>query len=212
MNDSKSNEDITQLNFEHQRLWDYFSFHANQRVKTIHLYLVILGLISSGFAIIFAKAGIHNAKVKACEIIKSNQTTEHGMSADQSATAFSTLKKYCWSTDFQANCSNDVMIANFLPSLIHIMLGLGILLVLFSFIFWKIEQRNHTLIGIARSKLIQLESTEVYKYKIFTDVEKDADLHKPWRYQNCIAMIYLTGAGIGIIMTAYSLCKIICNI
>lgn len=222
MTDNDHNNHIEMIKFEYDRLWNYFSYHASQRIKTFHMFLIISGLISSALAVIFAKAGIHAAKEKnaiasigedALSNIASNKMEYHAFACkpnaysecyklqlDQVKSALGEIKNQLISMTDATKCNID-----HLPDLLTIMLVLGLLLMFFSWVFWMLDNRNHTLISIARNQLILMEKAETFKYPIFSKIEDDTQLHDPIRFKKCIGYIYFVVFVMGLIISVYSI-------
>jgi len=207
---------LAKLRLEYERLWNYFSYHAEQRIKTFHLFLVIAGLISSGLAIIFAKAGINEQSLvggKGVESASSGYRHYHHHHAppenERSSECCDKIRMVLEDIKEVINSGGDITQFNVahLPNLLVIMLILGVLLIFFSWVFWKLDERNHTLVSIARAQLLEMEKKGMFEYEIFSLVEKDVKLHDPMRFKTCIQCIYLMMSLIGLIIIIFSIYK-----
>jgi hypothetical protein len=192
-NKDKSLE-FEKLKWDYQRLWDYFHLHAEQRIKTFHLFLIMSGLISSGLAIILSKAGIHTNKIASSCYCKKAATA-----ASESPTSVAPQ---------QAEVEQYNACVNALPDLMVIMLILGFLLMIFSVIFWWLENRNHRLVSICRSQLCELESKEKISYPIFSFVEHDATINSQQKFRKCFILTFRIIFNLGLIIVIYALYRL----
>ncbi len=149
------------------------------------------------------------------------------------------LRKYAWDY-FQLHSSQRIATFNFyitLSSAIIAGIGttlqqsinlpaisavLGVILMLISFVFWKLDQRNKEMIKTAEAALKQLETLALYGYKdleltlnIFQHDERNVAIKKTkrsglfWRnhysYTNCFNIIFSSFGVIGILGIILSL-------
>ncbi len=164
--------------FEYKRLWEYFKYHAEQRIQTFKFYFIMQSVILSGFITFFFK----NITVK---------TPKMGLMAQPIS-----------------EVSTYIIIPH--STLALIIFGLGLLLILFSIIFWGLDERNRTMIDISRNMLIKKESEEDLKYKIFTKVKKDSEIHHSFKYSFWFKAIFITFIIIGLLIAIFGLQQLIC--
>lgn len=50
-----TSQKLEEVKFESDRLWDYFQYHANQRIQTFKFFIVLCAAILSGSMSIFIK-------------------------------------------------------------------------------------------------------------------------------------------------------------
>lgn len=106
---------------------------------------------------------------------------------------------------------------------------LGFLLVLFSFVFWKLDHRNRDLIKGAEETLKFFESKTQFDNvegkphiaKRFTREDYDTNILKvarSWRlwrnhysYSDCLGVVFVAFGIVGILGSGYSLFAVLCN-
>lgn len=99
----------------------------------------------------------------------------------------------------------------FLPDIPYIMIVSGLLLIIFSWIFWMLDNRNRKLIHSAEKKLIKMEKDGLFSYKIFETVEKDDKDSKSFKFSFCFRVIFLCFLIIGIFFAGYAIYKLCFN-
>jgi hypothetical protein len=155
---------IKGINDFRQYAWDYFHYHASQRLTTFNFYIIICTLGATGYV----------------AAIKEERTEPFGI-------------------------------------------FMGLLLIVLSFIFWKLDLRNKQLIENAEDALKHLESETVLQetpesphvLKIFTYEEaqtnrakkkpKSFRLWKPhYSYSNCFNVIFFVFGALGLLAALYA--------
>ncbi|WP_147285538.1 hypothetical protein [Ectopseudomonas mendocina] len=92
--------------------------------------------------------------------------------------------------------------------------ALGGLLVLFSFVFWKLDQRTSGLIKFSESILSVAEADTEVRFRIFVDgniksISGPVDVLSQWTYGRSFRFTYLIMSTIGIFCSVLSFCKAI---
>jgi len=90
--------------------------------------------------------------------------------------------------------------------------ALGGLLTLFSFVFWKLDQRTSSLIKFAESILSIAEADSKAHFKIFVDknvnsISGSFDVISQWTYGRSFRFTYLLMSAAGIFCSILSFCK-----
>ncbi len=165
MDEPIKDEDI---NDYRQYVWDYFHYHASQRLTTFNFYIIICSLMATAY--------------------------------------FTALK--------------DVRTA-------HLGIVLGLLILLLSFIFWKLDIRNRQMIENAEEalKCIESENTlqdtneEPHVLKIFTRDKRQTDIAKKgkrylickihWGYAKCFNWVFFVFGILGILAALYPTKKLL---
>lgn len=53
--DSMNKEKLDRLKFESDRLWQYFQYHAQQRIETLRFFIILSGVIITGAATVISR-------------------------------------------------------------------------------------------------------------------------------------------------------------
>lgn len=166
--DHPRKEQIDCMKFEYERLWDYFEYHAQQRMISFRLFVIMAGLVSSGF-------------------ISLLYVSSHPASG----------------------CTNLPTSCIVLPKLLWVMLVLGLIIIVLSFVFWKLDKRNNIMINESRAELQKMEEQEHIKYTIYTNVDSYTEKHGGMRVHHCFNTIFSLFAIIGLSIIIYSICHIL---
>lgn len=175
-NPEKTEEKLDQ--FQYNRFWEYFKYHAEQRIQTFKFFFVMQSVILSGFITFFFK----NITVASNKL--------------------NALQK------FSEETTNLIVIPHI--TIAWIILGLGLLLILFSIIFWGLDYRNNTMITRARGMLIKMENDFSFNYKIFAKIEKYTIENNSIRFGFWIKLIFLIFILIGLLIVIFGLNELLC--
>ena len=158
--------DKTELQFESDRLWQYFEYHAKQRTEIFKFYVILSSLIISGSLTLLS--GVKFKDLYTCNVVTQDK-------------------------------------------IIHLYLAattiLGLILMIFSWIFYKLDQRNFTMIDQSRKAMIELERSKDIKNKIFTSVDKITKDTHPYTFSKCFNAIFVIFGLLGGAVFVYSLIK-----
>lgn len=157
------------MQFHNDRLWEYFKYHAQQRLETFRFFFIMAAIFVSGIVSFSFKNPININDTKM------------------------TINTFVHS-----------------PIVGCVFIMMGIFLGIFSWVFWKLDSRNHLMIVKSREMLIEMENINK-KYMIFSKIQYQSDQEKLWRFQIWFKIIFGTFGILGIALFILGIFGIFCR-
>lgn len=184
---------------EYEKLWRFFEFHASQRIATFKFFMLICGFIITGYISIFANFEFTDDSAKS-ETHMTTSSEEISLPKAQSDLKKNDHVQHLNTPDSIQKAS----VSSWWPK--RILSILGLMLILMAFIFYKLDNRNISLIKLSIDEIIRLETSEETGYKIFTKYKK-SKANMIFTYTFCLRSLFLLFFLTGIVMMLFPICS-----
>lgn len=164
--------------FEYERMWQYFVYHASQRLIVFRFFIVLAGVIISGLITLFVKFSKITQTVAAASYERSS--------------AFINVQPFDVSKD----------------EILLILFSLSLLLLIHTIIFWVLDYRNTTIIELTKKEIIDFENKNDLEHKFFNKIEDDTIKSNRIRFKHCFYLVFIVFVLVSCIGLVWSICNL----